>query len=125
MNTPIQTSNAPAAVGPYSQGYKAGGFIYVSGQVPINPATSELVKDDIKAASQQSLDNCKAIIEEAGATLEDVIKVEIFLQNMSDFGQVNEVYAAFFGDHKPARACVEVAALPLGATVEIQMIAYK
>lgn len=125
MNTPIQTSNAPAAVGPYSQGYKAGGFIYVSGQVPINPATSELVKDDIKAASQQSLNNCKAIIEEAGATLEDVIKVEIFLQNMSDFGQVNEVYAAFFGDHKPARACVEVAALPLGATVEIQMIAYK
>jgi len=125
MNTPIQTSNAPAAVGPYSQGYKAGGFIYVSGQVPINPATSELVKDDIKAAAQQSLDNCKAIIEEAGATLEDVIKVEIFLQSMADFGQVNEIYAAFFGDHKPARACVEVAGLPLGATVEIQMIAYK
>ncbi len=125
MNTPIQTSNAPAAVGPYSQGYKAGGFIYVSGQVPINPATSELVKEDIKAAAQQSLDNCKAIIEEAGATLEDVIKVEIFLQSMADFGQVNEVYAAFFGDHKPARACVEVAGLPLGATVEIQMIAYK
>lgn len=125
MNTPIQTSKAPAAVGPYSQGYKAGGFIYVSGQVPINPATSELVKDSIKAASQQSLDNCKAIIEEAGASLTDVIKVEIFLQSMSDFAQVNEVYAAFFGDHKPARACVEVAALPLGATVEIQMIAYK
>ena len=116
MNTPIQTSKAPAAVGPYSQGYKAGGFIYVSGQVPINPATSELVKDSIKAASQQSLDNCKAIIEEAGASLTDVIKVEIFLQSMSDFAQVNEVYAAFFGDHKPARACVEVAALPLGAT---------
>ncbi len=125
MNKAIQTSNAPAAVGPYSQGYQAGGFIYVSGQVPINPATSQLVKDDIKAASQQSLDNCKAIIEEAGASLTDVIKVEIFLQSMADFGQVNEVYAAFFGDHKPARACVEVAALPLGATVEIQMIAYK
>ncbi len=125
MNKAIQTSKAPAAVGPYSQGYQAGGFIYVSGQVPINPATSELVKDDIKAAAQQSLDNCKAIIEEAGASLTDVIKVEIFLQSMADFGQVNEVYAAFFGDHKPARACVEVAGLPLGATVEIQMIAYK
>lgn len=125
MNKPIQTPNAPAAVGPYSQGYEAGGFIYVSGQVPINPATSELVKGDIKKAAQQSLDNCKAIIEQTGGTLKDVIKVEIFLQSMADFGQVNEVYAAFFGDHKPARACVEVAGLPLGAEIEIQMIAYK
>lgn len=125
MNTPIMTKNAPAAVGPYSQGYKAGGFIYVSGQVPINPATGEAVKDDIAKAAQQSLDNCKAIIEEAGASLEDVIKVEIFLTNMGDFGKVNEVYANFFGDHKPARACVEVAGLPLGVDIEIQMIAYK
>jgi len=125
MNTPIMTKNAPAAVGPYSQGYKAGGFIYVSGQVPINPATGEAVKGDIAKAAQQSLDNCKAIIEEAGASLEDVIKVEIFLTNMGDFGKVNEVYANFFGDHKPARACVEVAGLPLGVDIEIQMIAYK
>jgi len=125
MNKAIQTTNAPAAVGPYSQGYQAGGFIYVSGQLPINPATSELIKDDVKVAAQQSLDNCKGIIEEAGATLTDVIKVEIFLNDMNDFGQVNEVYAAFFGDHKPARACVEVARLPLDAPVEIQMIAYK
>lgn len=125
MNTPIMTKNAPAAVGPYSQGYKAGGFIYVSGQVPINPATGQAVKDDIAKAAQQSLDNCKAIIEEAGASLEDVIKVEIFLTNMGDFGKVNEVYANFFGDHKPARACVEVAGLPLGVDIEIQMIAYK
>lgn len=125
MNTPIMTKNAPAAVGPYSQGYKAGGFIYVSGQVPINPATGEAVKDDIAKAAQQSLDNCKAIIQEASASLEDVIKVEIFLTNMGDFGKVNEVYANFFGDHKPARACVEVAGLPLGVDIEIQMIAYK
>jgi 2-iminobutanoate/2-iminopropanoate deaminase len=125
MNTPIMTKNAPAAVGPYSQGYKAGGFIYVSGQVPINPATGQAVKDDIAKAAQQSLDNCKAIIQEAGASLEDVIKVEIFLTNMGDFGKVNEVYANFFGDHKPARACVEVAGLPLGVDIEIQMIAYK
>lgn len=125
MNTPIMTKNAPAAVGPYSQGYKAGGFIYVSGQVPINPATGQAVKDNIAKAAQQSLDNCKAIIEEAGASLEDVIKVEIFLTNMGDFGKVNEVYANFFGDHKPARACVEVAGLPLGVDIEIQMIAHK
>jgi 2-iminobutanoate/2-iminopropanoate deaminase len=125
MNKAIQTKNAPAAVGPYSQGYQAGGFIYVSGQVPINPATGEAVKDDIVAAAKQSLSNCKGIIEEAGATLEDVVKVEIFLTNMGDFGKVNEVYADFFGDHKPARACVEVAGLPLGVDIEIQMIAHK
>lgn len=125
MNKAIQTKNAPAAVGPYSQGYEAGGFIYVSGQLPINPATGELIKDDVKVAAKQSLDNCKGIIEEAGASITDVIKVEIFLNDMNDFGQVNEVYAAFFGDHKPARACVEVARLPLDAPVEIQMIAYK
>lgn len=125
MKKAIQTKNAPAAVGPYSQGYEAGGFIYVSGQLPINPATSELIKDDVKVAAKQSLDNCKGIIEEAGASLTDVIKVEIFLNDMNDFGQVNEVYAAFFGDHKPARACVEVARLPLDAPVEIQMIAHK
>ncbi|MBN2899432.1 MAG: RidA family protein [Clostridia bacterium] len=125
MNKAIQTKNAPAAVGPYSQGYEAGGFIYVSGQLPINPATGELIKEDVKAAAQQSLTNCKGIIEEAGASLTDVVKVEIFLNDMNDFGQVNEVYAAFFGEHKPARACVEVARLPLDAPLEIQMIAYK
>ena len=125
MNKAIQTQNAPAAVGPYSQGYEAGGFIYVSGQLPINPVTSELIKNDVKLAAQQSLNNCKGIIEEAGASLSDVVKVEIFLNDMNDFGKVNEVYAAFFGDHKPARACVEVARLPLDAPVEIQMIAYK
>ncbi|MBN2899494.1 MAG: RidA family protein [Clostridia bacterium] len=125
MNKPIQTQNAPAAVGPYSQGYEAGGFIYVSGQLPIDPATGMLIKEDVKAAAQQSLDNCKGIIKEAGADLTDVVKVEIFLKDMGDFAQVNEVYAAFFGGHKPARACVEVARLPLDAPVEIQMIAHK
>lgn len=120
----LATEKAPAAVGPYVQGMEAGGFIYVSGQLPIIPETKELIKGDIKAAAKQSLENCKAIIEAAGATLNDVVKVEIFLQNMSEFGDVNGVYGEYFSDHKPARACVEVAALPLGGDIEIQMIAY-
>lgn len=122
---PIQTDNAPAAVGPYVQGMQAGDFIYVSGQLPIVPETKELLTGDIVAETKQSLENCKGILEAAGVTLNDVVKVEIFLKDMDQFGQVNGVYAEYFSEHKPARACVEVARLPLDGSIEIQMIAYK
>jgi len=120
----VSTKNAPAAVGPYSQAMKAGDFVYVSGQLPMNPKTGEMVTGSIKDQTRQSLENAKAILKEAGVTLENVVKTTVFLQNMNDFSDMNEVYADFFTDHKPARAAVEVAKLPLGADVEIQMVAY-
>ncbi len=88
---PIQTDDAPAAVGPYSQGMKAGNFVYVSGQLPINPELKKMVSGDIQMATKQSLDNCKAILKSAGLTFEDVVKVEVFLRDMNDFAKVNEV----------------------------------
>lgn len=120
----VSTKKAPAAVGPYSQAMKAGDFVYVSGQLPMNPETGEMVKGSIKDQTRQSLENAKAILEEAGTSLENVVKTTVFLQNMDDFSDMNGVYAEFFTDHKPARAAVEVAKLPLGADVEIQMVAY-
>lgn len=120
----LHTTNAPAAVGPYSQGMKVGNLVYVSGQLPIDPATGELVSSSIEAATAQSLENCKAIIESAGSSFNHVVKVEIFMKDMNDFAKMNEVYATYFVDHKPARAAVEVARLPKDAIVEIQMIAY-
>lgn len=121
----IHTEKAPAAVGPYSQGITAGPFVFVSGQVPLNPETKSLVEGDIKAATKQSLENCKAILEASGLTLNDVAKVTVLLDDISDFADMNSVYAEYFSDHKPARAAFEVAKLPLGASVEIEMIAYK
>ena len=120
----LHTTNAPAAVGPYSQGMQVGNLIYVSGQLPLNPGTGELVSSSIEAATAQSLENCKAIIEAAGSTLNHVVKVEIFMKDMNDFVKMNEVYATYFVDHKPARAAVEVARLPKDAIIEIQMIAW-
>lgn len=119
----VHTNNAPAAVGPYSQGMQSGGLVFVSGQLPLNPETMELVNDSIEAATAQSLENCKAIVEAAGSDFNHVIKVEIFMKDMNDFAKMNEVYATYFTDHKPARAAVEVARLPKDAIVEIQMIA--
>ncbi|HQO71925.1 MAG TPA: Rid family detoxifying hydrolase, partial [Sedimentibacter sp.] len=110
MNSVIHTNNAPAAVGPYSQGIKAGNTIYVSGQLAINPATGELYKGgDIKEETRMSLMNVKAILEEAGATLMDVVKCTVFIKDMNQFGLINEAYAEVFQDTKPARVCVEVA----------------
>jgi 2-iminobutanoate/2-iminopropanoate deaminase len=120
---PLATDKAPGAVGPYSQGMAAGSFIYVSGQLPINSATGEHYKE-IEEAARQSLENCKAIVEAGGGTLENIVKVEIFIRDMSLFARMNAVYAEFFGEHKPARAAVEVSKLPLDAVIEIQMIAY-
>lgn len=120
----VSTKKAPAAVGPYSQAMKAGDFVYVSGQLPMDAKTKELIKDDIKKQTRKSLENAKAILEESGTCLENVVKTTVFLQNMDDFSKMNEVYAEFFDTHKPARAAVEVAKLPLGADIEIQMVAY-
>lgn len=121
----IATEKAPAAVGPYSQAIKAGPFVYVSGQLPLIPGKGELVKDDIKAATRQALENAKAILEEAGCSFSDVVKVTVLLNDIKQFADMNSVYAEYFTDHKPARAAFEVANLPLYADVEIEMIAYK
>lgn len=121
----ISTEKAPAAVGPYSQAIQAGNFIYVSGQLPLIPGKGELVKDDIKGATRQALENAKAILESAGASFNDVVKVTVLLNDIKQFADMNSVYAEYFTDHKPARAAFEVANLPLYADVEIEMIAYK
>ena len=118
----IRTQNAPEAIGPYSQAIIAGGMLFTSGQLGINPATN-LLPEGIKAQTKQSLQNIKAILEEAGLDITDVIKTVVFIQNMADFPVVNEIYASFFGDHKPARSCVEVSKLPKGGLVEIEIVA--
>lgn len=119
----IITSKAPAAVGPYSQGVRTGNLIFTSGQLPIVPETGELLKDDIKEETLQSLKNVKAILEEAGATIQDVVKVNVYIRNMSEFPLINQVYEEFFGDHKPARSLVEVSKLPKDGNIEIEAIA--
>lgn len=121
----IHTENAPKAVGPYSQAVKAGGFIYVSGQLPINPETGKLVDTGVQDETRQSLLNAKAILEEAGYSFTDVVKTTVYLDKITDFALMNEIYAEFFSEHKPARAAFEVAKLPLSANVEIEMVAYK
>lgn len=119
----ISTKKAPAAVGAYSQGIVTNGFVYSSGQLPLVPETGELISDDIKKATRQSLENVKAIIEEGGSSVEKIVKVNIFLDDVNDFAEVNEAYAEFFGDHKPARSCVEVGKLPKAGLLEIEAIA--
>ena len=118
----ISTNNAPSAIGPYSQGIKIGDMIFTSGQIPVNPATGEIVTE-IKEATKQSLENVKAILEQAGSSLEKVVKVVVFIKDMNDFAQVNEVYGEYFTENPPARSCVEVARLPKDAKVEIEAIA--
>ncbi len=118
----IRTQNAPEAIGPYSQAIIAGGMLFTSGQLGINPVTN-LLPEGIKAQTKQSLQNTKAILEEAGLDITDVIKTVVFIQKMADFPVVNEIYASFFGDHKPARSCVEVSKLPKGGLVEIEIVA--
>lgn len=123
-NEVIQTNKAPAAVGPYSQGIKASNTIYVSGQLPIDPATGELYTGgDIKEETKLSLMNVKAILEQAGASLKDVVKCTVYIKDMNQFALINEMYAEVFKDTKPARVCVEVSRLPKDANVEIDAIA--
>ena len=118
----IVTDKAPAAVGPYSQAIKAGNVVYCSGQVPLVPETGLLIEGDIKAQAGQALKNVKAVLDEIGADVTNVVKTTVFILDMEDFGPVNEVYADFFGDHKPARSCVAVAELPKGARVEVEVL---
>jgi len=120
----ISTSNAPGAIGPYSQGVKIGDLIYTSGQIPLNPKTGEMV-EGIQAQTKQSLENCKAIIESAGSSLENVFKTTVFLSDMNDFSEMNAVYAEYFKENPPARSAVQVARLPKDAKIEIEMIAVK
>lgn len=120
----IETNKAPGAIGPYSQGIDTGSLVFVSGQIPTDPETGDL-KVDIKEATKQSMENLKAVLEAGGTCLNKVIKTTIFITNMKNFPLVNEVYGAYFADHKPARSCVEVMSLPKGALVEIEAIAHK
>ena len=126
MKKIIATTNAPAAIGPYSQAIDCGTFLITSGQVPIDPATGELVPGGVTEQARQSLRNIKAILAQAGLTMDHVVKTTVFLKNMSDFAAMNAVYAEFFTEGQyPARSAVEVAALPKGALVEIELVAYK
>ena len=125
MKKIIHTEKAPAALGPYSQAIEVNGTLYVSGQIPFVPETMTLVSDCVKAQTKQSLENIKAILEAAGYTFQDVVRAGVFIKDMNDFAAVNEVYAEYLGDVKPARACVEVARLPKDVKVEIEVIAVK
>ena len=119
----IHTDNAPAAIGPYSQAIKAGNMLFVSGQVPFVPETMEIVEGDVQAQTRQSLTNVQDILKAACADFSDVVKTTVFIKDMNEFAQINEVYGEFFGENKPARACVEVARLPKDVKVEIEVIA--
>ncbi len=121
----INTTNAPAAIGPYSQAIEANGTVYVSGQLPIDPATGEFAQGGIQAEARQSLTNIKNILAEAGLTMQNVVKVTVLLADISNFAAVNEVYAEFFQAPYPARSAFAVAALPKGANVEIEAIAVR
>lgn len=125
MKNPISTTKAPAAIGPYSQAIEAGGMVFVSGQLPINPATGEFAEGGVKELTRQSLTNMQNILAEVGLTLNNVVKTTVFLADMSDFADMNEVYAEFFSAPYPARSAVAVKTLPKGALVEIECIAAK
>lgn len=119
----VSTTKAPGAVGPYSQAVIVGNFLFTSGQIPLDPATGELVTGDVAKAAERSLENLKAVLEEAGSSFDKVVKTTVFLTDMNDFAAVNEVYGKYFVKDMPARSCVQVAKLPKGATVEIELIA--
>lgn len=121
----IKTDSAPAAIGPYSQAIALDGLVFTSGQIPLDPGTMELVDGGIDAQTRQVFRNLQAVLEAAGLTLCDVVKTTVFLQDMTDFGAMNKIYAECFGGHAPARSTVEVAKLPRGAKVEIECIAAR
>ncbi|AFM11077.1 RidA family protein [Turneriella parva] len=120
----IATTGAPAAVGPYSQAIQAGEYVFLSGQIPLVPETGLLASEDIKAQTEQVMKNVRAVCEAAGGSLSKIVKCTVFMTDLSQFQAMNEVYAAHFGEHKPARSTVQVAALPRGASVEIEAVMY-
>lgn len=124
MKKIIATEHAPAAIGPYSQAVEVAGTLYVSGQLPIDPETGEM-KSSIEEQTERSLKNIQAIVEAAGFSMKDVVKTTVLLQDISDFGVVNDIYAKYFREECPARACYQVAALPKSALVEIEAVAAK
>ena len=119
----VATAGAPKAIGPYSQAITAGGFVFTAGQVALDPATGELMVGGIAEQTTRALENLRAVLSAAGSSLIQVVKTTVFLVDMADFAQMNEVYGRFFGSHRPARSTVAVAALPRGALVEIEVIA--
>jgi 2-iminobutanoate/2-iminopropanoate deaminase len=124
MKQIMNTENAPAPIGPYNQAVKSGHLLYTSGQIPIDPATGDMVAGGIREQAIQVLENLKAVVEAAGATLEDTIKTTVFLADMADFPELNIVYAEYFGEATaPARSTIQVAALPKDALVEIELVA--
>ena len=125
MKKVISTSKAPAAIGPYSQAIQVGNFLYTSGQIPIDPATGQFAEGGIKEQTRQSLLNVKAILEESGLTMSDVVKTTVFMADMNDFADMNSVYAEFFSEPYPARSAVAVKTLPKGALVEIEVVACR
>ena len=125
MKKVISTTKAPSAIGPYSQAIEMNGFVYTSGQIPINPATGTIVEGGIKEQTRQSLLNVRAVLEEAGLTMAHVVKTTVFMADMNDFADMNGVYAEFFTEPFPARSAVAVKSLPKGALVEIEVVATK
>ena len=119
----VTTDNAPGAIGPYSQAIKAGGMVFCSGQIPIDPATGNFVSDIVREQTEQVLKNLSEVLKAAGTSLDNVVKTTVFLADMNDFAEMNEVYGQFFSDNKPARATVQAARLPRDARVEIDCIA--
>ncbi len=122
-NQMINTNNAPKAIGPYSQAVRTGDLLYISGQIPVNPATGEVVENCFKKQTEQSMKNILAILNEAGLNFTNVVKTNLFITDMGKFSEVNEVYSTFFTDYFPARACVQVSALPKNVLVEIEAVA--
>lgn len=125
MKTVIQTNNAPQAIGPYSQAIMAGDTLYISGQIPVIPATGQVVATDVEVQTKQCMENIKAVLEAAGMTLDNVVKTGVFIKNMDDFAKINAVYSQYFVENCPARACVEVARLPKDVLIEVEAIAVK
>jgi 2-iminobutanoate/2-iminopropanoate deaminase len=119
----VQTDQAPAAIGPYSQGIVANGFVFTAGQIPLDPATGSLVEGDIAMQTERVMKNVQAVLHAAGASLQTVVKTTVFLRDMGDFAAMNEVYGRWFGDHAPARSTVQAARLPRDVAVEIEAIA--
>ena len=125
MKKVISTPKAPAAIGPYSQAIQVGNHIYTSGQIPIDPATGQLVEGGVKEQTRQSLNNIQAILQEAGLTMASVVKTTVFMADMADFADMNSIYAEFFTEPYPARSAVAVKTLPKNALVEIEVVAEK